>query len=90
MVKLLIFRRFGISPANQRLSFGGKVLKSEYLLREYGVQDNSTLQLFIDELDGGGPKKRKADSNTEAAYDEQTVYGAAAATIHDLHDDKFR
>jgi len=53
IVESLIHERFGISPENQGLIFGGKRLKSDQELREYGIQNNSTIHLFVHGLKGG-------------------------------------
>lgn len=55
-LKKMICDKEGIHPNQQRIVYGGKVLEDNKTLREYNIQDESTLVL-IPKMKGGSDKK---------------------------------
>jgi hypothetical protein len=58
--------RVTIVPTDQLLVFAGKVLKENVQLVEYGIHNNSTVQLHVKKALKGGTKKRKFSSMEES------------------------
>jgi len=85
MVERLIDERFGISPEDQVLSFGGKGLRSDQLLVEYGIQNLSTLQLFVHGVKGGGGSKKRKTERSYFQRADEDIGAREAAPPHVSH-----